>query len=112
MITSVTYAQPNPAISPFDRALAAPDFTAGNRTKLPVLAASSAMPMGPLAQQLLTADYREQCRAMLASAAMENTAALSAMEAHLNTVAPSGYRRYKAIVDAYAIGAVYAIARC
>ena len=102
--TSVSYTPP--ATTPLDRALAVSDFSAGSRTNLP------ALPQGPLTRQLTNADYRERVRAALVSTALENTAALSAMEAHLNQVAPSGYRRYKAIVDAYAIGAITQIARC
>ena len=97
-----------PATTPFDRALAVMDFSVGGRTNLPAL---PALTSGPLTRQLVTADYREQCRASLSSTAMENVAALSAMEAYLNQVAPYGYRRYKAIVDAYALGAIAAIAK-
>jgi len=97
---------PPPAVTPFDRALVTAPFSAGGRTNLPALP-----PTGPLSRQIATAEYNELCRAALTSTALENCAALSAMEAHLNMVAPYGCMRYKAIVDAYAIGAINAIAR-
>ena len=53
----------------------------------------------------------EQCRAMLAYTAMENTTMLSAMEAFCYRTAPFGEDRYRRIVDAYAAGAVNRILR-
>ena len=47
----------------------------------------------------------EQCRALLTKSALENAAALSALEAYMIRVAPLGAERYKAIVDSYAISA-------
>lgn len=61
--------------------------------------------------QTLIADAREQGRALIANTALENAGALSALEAHLITIAPLGEDRYKHIVDAYAMGAARAIAR-
>ncbi len=54
---------------------------------------------------------REQCRTMLTKSALENVGALSALEAHLNSVAPNGQERYQMIVDAYAVGAAMRVAR-
>ena len=53
----------------------------------------------------------EQCRAMLAYTAMENTTMLSAMEAFCYRTAPFGEDRYRRIVDAYAAGAINRILR-
>lgn len=61
--------------------------------------------------QLTKAAISDQCRALLACSAMENVLMLSVMEAHCCQTAPSGEQRYKAIVDAYTIGAVNAIAQ-
>ena len=54
---------------------------------------------------------REQCRAMLTHTALENTAMLSALEAHCYRTAPLGEERYKQIVDAYALSAARRIVR-
>ncbi|MDR0531382.1 MAG: hypothetical protein LBG83_04880 [Oscillospiraceae bacterium] len=51
----------------------------------------------------------EQGRAILASTAMENVGALSAMEGYLCQIAPSGAHRYKLIADAYAVAAARVI---
>jgi hypothetical protein len=56
---------------------------------------------GSFTQALATTNLWEQGRAVLASTAMENVGALSAMEGYLCQVAPSGSHRYKAIADAY-----------
>ena len=96
-----------PSVTPFDCALTRADFSPG-RANLPVL---PMLPSGPLTRQIATGDFREQCRAHLTSTALENVAALSQMEAYLDQAAPSGYRRYRAIVDAYALGAIAAIAK-
>lgn len=61
--------------------------------------------------QALLAVEREQGRALLTNTALQNTAALSALEAHCLQVAPLGDARYKLIVDAYAMGAANTIAR-
>jgi hypothetical protein len=42
---------------------------------------------------------------------LNNLGALSALEGHLIEVAPLGEARYRAIVDAYALGAAQAIQR-
>jgi len=105
-MTHTTVNLPPAVLAPLDRALTAADFSSGGRTTLPALA------QGPLARKLVTENYREQSRAMLASTALDNTAALSSMAAHLSAVAPYGHYCYYAIVQAYTIGAVNAIARC
>jgi hypothetical protein len=61
--------------------------------------------------QGLVTHAREECRAALASTALQNVGALSALEQHLIEIAPMGAARYQAIVDAYAIGAADTIAR-
>jgi hypothetical protein len=61
--------------------------------------------------QVAVADMREQGRALLTSTALQNVGALSALEQHLSQVAPTGAARYRAIVDAYAIGASITIQR-
>jgi hypothetical protein len=57
----------------------------------------------------LVAGSREQARALLTNAALENVAALSALEQHLIQIAPLGEARYKHIVDAYTLGATQTI---
>ena len=52
-------------------------------------------------QALSATNMWEQGRAILASTALENAGALSALESHLCQVAPSGAHRYRAIADAY-----------
>lgn len=61
--------------------------------------------------QALVAEVREQGRAFLTNTALQNVAALSALEAHCIQIAPIGEARYKHIVDAYAMGAANAVAR-
>jgi len=56
---------------------------------------------GGFTQALAATNLWEQGRAVLASTALENVGALSAMEGYLCQVAPSGAHRYKAIADAY-----------
>ena len=56
---------------------------------------------GGFVQALSATNMWEQGRAILASTALENVGALSAMEGYLCQVAPSGAHRYKAIADAY-----------
>ena len=107
--TTVNYSPvltPAPPVSALDRALSVTDFSAGSRTNLPALSGG-----GPLVKRILTADYQERSRAALVSNAMENAAALSALEMHLNAVAPSGWRRYRALVDSYTVGAITMIAK-
>jgi hypothetical protein len=53
----------------------------------------------------------EQCRALLTKAALDNVAALSALEAHLCRVAPWGEERYRLINDTYALGAAIRLGR-
>lgn len=61
--------------------------------------------------QAIIADTREQGRALLANTALLNIGSLSALESHLIRVEPIGEARYKAVVDAYAMGAANAVAR-
>jgi hypothetical protein len=61
--------------------------------------------------EVLIADTREQGRALLTNAALQNVGALSALEQYLSQVAPTGAARYRAIVDSYALGAAAAIQR-
>ena len=53
----------------------------------------------------------EQFRALLTKAVLDNTAALSALEAHLYRVAPFGEERYRTIIDAYTISSVMRLGR-
>lgn len=59
----------------------------------------------------ITANTREQVRAMMANSALNNLGVLTALEEHLIKIAPLGAARYEAIVDAYALGAAQTIAR-
>ena len=59
----------------------------------------------------LVTNTHEQVRALLTNTALQNVGALSALEEHLNQVAPSGSARYEHIINAYAMGAAYTIAR-
>jgi len=61
--------------------------------------------------QGLVTNTREQVRALLTNTALQNVGALSALEEHLNQIAPHGAPRYQHIVDAYALGAANTIAR-
>jgi len=61
--------------------------------------------------QGLVVNTREQVRALLADTALQNVGALSALEEHINQVAPSAAARCQTIVDAYALGAAQTIAR-
>ena len=56
---------------------------------------------GNFTQALAVTNLHEQGRALLASTALENVGALSAMEGYLSEIAPSGAHRYRAIADAY-----------
>lgn len=53
----------------------------------------------------------ERTRAALTDEALHNVGALSALEAHLITIAPTGEARYKHIVDSCALGAAEAVTR-
>ncbi len=64
-----------------------------------------------LMQSAIAEAHHEQLRTLLTKAAVENVAALSALEAHLREVAPLGEERYKTIVDAYAISTAMRLAR-
>ena len=59
----------------------------------------------------VTLAAREQSRALLTKVALDNTAALSAFEAHLNTIAPLGSERYKSLIDCYTVSAMVRIGR-
>ncbi len=62
-------------------------------------------------QGALVEATHEQCRMMLTSSALENVGTLSALEAHLVSVAPGGQERYRVIVDAYAVSTAMRVAR-
>jgi hypothetical protein len=64
---------------------------------------------GDILKRVIVSTIHEQGRALLAKAALENVAALSALETHLFKIAPLGAERYKQILDAYAIGAAQKI---
>lgn len=64
---------------------------------------------GNFVNALSITNMHEQGRAILASTAMENVGALSAMEGYLCQISPSGAHRYKLIADAYAIAAARVI---
>ena len=66
---------------------------------------------GVIVRQGMAANLHEQCRAGLANTALQNTGNLSALAEHLTSIAPSGERRYHAIVDAYSLSATQRIAR-
>jgi hypothetical protein len=61
--------------------------------------------------QAVIATVREEGRGYLANAALQSVGALTALEQHLITVAPLGEARYRAIVDAFTVGAASAISR-
>jgi hypothetical protein len=62
-------------------------------------------------KNVIVSNIHEQGRALLAKTALDNLGALSALEAHLTQIAPSGEERYRQIVDAYALGAAQKIWR-
>ena len=66
---------------------------------------------GAVIKQTIVAALHEQGRAVLANEALTNIGTLSAMETHLCQIAPCGAGRYRAIVDAYALGAAQKLAR-
>lgn len=66
---------------------------------------------GSMTSRMTAEMMHEQCRLILAKGAMENVAALSALEQHLYTVAPLGEERYKTIADLYAISAGIRVGR-
>ena len=55
--------------------------------------------------------HHEQLRTLLTKAALENCAALAALEAHLREVAPLGEERYKTLLDAHAVTTALRLAR-
>jgi DNA-binding TFAR19-related protein (PDSD5 family) len=59
----------------------------------------------------LVAVTHEQGRGLLTNIALQESGAISALEAHLIQVAPLGEARYKHIADAHAMGAAQAISR-
>lgn len=61
--------------------------------------------------EALVARTREQARGALTNEVLETAGALTALEGHLNEIAPLGEARYKAIVDSFVLGAANAIAR-
>jgi hypothetical protein len=81
-------------------------------SNLPAVVRRNIKKDGALAvQRTVAANMREQGRAMLANTALENAGSLSALEDHLCEISPYGSDRYKAIVDAYTLGACQDIAR-
>ena len=66
---------------------------------------------GAIIREGMAANLHEQCRAGLANTALQNTGYLSAFAEHLTNIAPSGERRYHAIVNAYSQSATERIAR-
>jgi hypothetical protein len=76
------------------------------------LAPYPAGPVNPAAgRQVSKEALSDQCRALLAYTAMENSLTLSAIEAYCRQTAPLGEHRYKLIADAYAMAAAARIAR-
>jgi hypothetical protein len=61
--------------------------------------------------QALIANVREEGRALLTNTALQSVGALTALEQHLIQIAPLGEARYRAIVDAFTVGAASAISR-
>ena len=61
--------------------------------------------------QAMVSAAHEQARGLLSNIALQESGALSALEAHLVQVAPLGEARYKLIADAHAMGAAQKIAR-
>lgn len=61
--------------------------------------------------QAIIATVREEGRGYLTNAALQSVGALTALEQHLIQVAPLGESRYRAIVDAFTVGAASTIAR-
>jgi hypothetical protein len=66
---------------------------------------------GEVIKNVIVAGIHEQGRALLTNMALESVGALSALEEHLCQIAPCGAGRYRAIVDAYTLGAANKIAR-
>lgn len=62
-------------------------------------------------KDLIVAGVREQGRALLTKTALDNVGSLSALEAYLSEVAPTGRARYKHLVDSYTMGAAKTIVR-
>ena len=53
----------------------------------------------------------ENYRALLTKVALDNVAALSALEAQLSNMAPLGQERYKTILDAHTMSTIMRLAR-
>lgn len=60
---------------------------------------------GAVTKEVMLAGLRDAGKAFLTNNAMQNTAALSALEQQLAELAPSGAGRYKYLADAYAMWA-------
>ena len=58
--------------------------------------------MGDVMEEAMVEATHDRCRALLAKAGMEHTAALSMMEMQFSNITPQGTLRYAEIVDAYA----------
>lgn len=65
-----------------------------------IIAASAS---NKLLQATVLDGVREHCSAMRVKTALDNMAALSAVEEQLQRVAPLGTERYRTILDAYAL---------
>ena len=96
--TSIVSAPPSTAIAPYSQ---------GQINSAMLLAAADR----PTKLRLTQAILSDQCRALLAVNAIENTMMLSIMEAHLTQTAPHAEQRFKAIADAYVVGAIEKIRR-
>jgi hypothetical protein len=87
-------------------------FSSEALNNLPAIAKRSLRNDGAMVvKQTAVANLAEQGRAVVANTALENVGSLSALEDHLCQIAPGGSDRYKAIVDAYTLGAAQRIAR-
>lgn len=62
-------------------------------------------------QNTMIEDTREQCNVLLVKSALENVATLSALEGHLQMVAPAGSNRYKMLLDTYTISLAMRLAK-
>jgi hypothetical protein len=98
--------QINPIVSSLFSPAVVSTLPLSNRTK-----AAIRRDGGEIIKDAVLSMMYEQARATLTNTALQNVGALSALEDHLRNVSPSGAGRYKALVDAYALGAMRRIAR-
>lgn len=71
-----------------------------------LLARLTSRSTGAVVQSAMLEVTKDRCQAQLAKAAMEHLGVLSTMEAQFCAATPRSTARYKAIVDAYTMGAV------